>query len=134
MNQLLNLLAGSTKPVCLLVNLYRDALTQLVDDLIDAGEDRHPETGEEYSSVRYARLVLNIAPRTESITCKQDTALLARVNALEDALLAAIPFVRYCYNQAPAGEDARELEALNLCRMAIALEPVANLYTEEEQL
>src|ERR1700728_800168 len=34
------------------------ALTGLLDDLSEVGEDRHPETGEEYASVAFARAVL----------------------------------------------------------------------------
>ena len=40
----------------------RAALTWLLDDLTDAGEDREPETGVEYDSVAFARATLAGAP------------------------------------------------------------------------
>lgn len=135
MNQLLRRLQAifRPEPKCSLANLYRDALAQLMDDLSDAGDDCHPETGKEYSACCYARQVLAIIPRAANTPCSHDTALITRVNALEDALLAAIPYVRYCYNQAPFGEDSREQETLNLCRIAIGLKPIADPDQEEEQ-
>jgi hypothetical protein len=44
------------------------ALTGLLDDLSEVGEDRHPETGEEYASVAFARAVLATTKVVSSAT------------------------------------------------------------------
>jgi len=132
MRQLLTLLKHLMSSECPLAALYRNALVQLMDDLSDAGDDRHPETGEEYSSCRRARLILEMTSRIGRGTHKHDATLIGRLDELENAVLAAIPYVRYCYNQVRFGEDDRELEALNLCRAAIGLDPISRKDEEHD--
>jgi hypothetical protein len=50
------------------------ALTWLLDDLTDAGEDRHPETGEEYDSVAFARVAIALANGKVNADTEDDDA------------------------------------------------------------
>jgi hypothetical protein len=67
----------------------QSALTWLLDDLSDAEEDRHPETGEEYDSVAFARAALaatkDVSPTTNTLPPEQPVIVIeVRGGLIED--------------------------------------------------